>query len=355
MLEMKHTIKELRREAGLTQERLAQMLGITVAAVSKWECGESFPDITLLPEIADILGVSTDRLLGYDRYERKTVPAIIDSADVAASEGNRNAAIDILARALARYPGNIPLTFHLARHKFAATQRMRGKEQDALLSEVEADLSLVAEGNDVEYRGWALHFLTTIAIIRGDIATAERMNSAILPPKGLYPRGDRGVILTKRGNDADITEIKELALGSVYEYVVLSEWLISYLIQNGNNETALCESSRLISVLEAFEESGLFCEDLSIAHETAALCLAGTGDFEGCLDHLEKSARYAVSADTAPVPDNDIFGIMSSSIRHKTETSVSNSLKMTLLSSERREYDPMRENPRFDAVLSSLN
>lgn len=57
-------IAELRKEAGLTQEQLAGMLGVTYQAVSKWETGNSYPDISLLPRLSEIFHVSLDSLFG---------------------------------------------------------------------------------------------------------------------------------------------------------------------------------------------------------------------------------------------------------------------------------------------------
>ena len=54
-----------RRRLGLTQDQLAEQLGITAQAVSKWENDQSCPDITMLPKLAEIFGVSTDELLGH--------------------------------------------------------------------------------------------------------------------------------------------------------------------------------------------------------------------------------------------------------------------------------------------------
>ena len=64
-------LKALRQMRGLTQEDLAFMIGVTAQSVSKWERGETYPDITLLPVLAACFDVSTDALLGTDREKRE--------------------------------------------------------------------------------------------------------------------------------------------------------------------------------------------------------------------------------------------------------------------------------------------
>jgi len=56
-------ITELRKEKGIRQEEMAEKLGVSPQAVSKWENDISCPDIMLLPQIAEMLGVSVDELL----------------------------------------------------------------------------------------------------------------------------------------------------------------------------------------------------------------------------------------------------------------------------------------------------
>ena len=57
-------ISDLRKQKGMTQEQLAQQVGVTAQAVSKWENDLSCPDISILPQLAETLGVTTDELLG---------------------------------------------------------------------------------------------------------------------------------------------------------------------------------------------------------------------------------------------------------------------------------------------------
>ncbi len=59
-------ISQNRKRLKLTQDQLAEQLGVTAQAVSKWENNQSCPDITILPRLAEIFGVTTDELLGHN-------------------------------------------------------------------------------------------------------------------------------------------------------------------------------------------------------------------------------------------------------------------------------------------------
>lgn len=64
-------VKKYRRERDMTQEALAQALGVAPQSVSKWECGEGYPDITLLPAIANFFEVTVDELIGNDEISAR--------------------------------------------------------------------------------------------------------------------------------------------------------------------------------------------------------------------------------------------------------------------------------------------
>lgn len=68
---LSENIKRLRHERNLTQETLAEFLGVTFQSVSNWERGESYPDITMLPAIASFFKVSVDELLGIANIQQE--------------------------------------------------------------------------------------------------------------------------------------------------------------------------------------------------------------------------------------------------------------------------------------------
>ena len=65
-------IAEARRKSGITQSALALRVGVTAQAVSKWEQGRSCPDIAILDEIADALGISLIELLGMEKRNKSS-------------------------------------------------------------------------------------------------------------------------------------------------------------------------------------------------------------------------------------------------------------------------------------------
>lgn len=65
-------IKQLRMKKGITQEQLSEVMNVTCAAVSKWERGETYPDITMLQPLAFYFDVSLDELMGYNREKIET-------------------------------------------------------------------------------------------------------------------------------------------------------------------------------------------------------------------------------------------------------------------------------------------
>lgn len=77
---MKLYIKELREAKGLTQKELAELMQVSFQTISKWENGVNFPDITHIPRMADIFGVSADIILGLEPLHKEEIKRF-DEAD----------------------------------------------------------------------------------------------------------------------------------------------------------------------------------------------------------------------------------------------------------------------------------
>ena len=100
-------LKKLRRNRDLTQEEVATHLGISYQAISKWERGDGYPDITMLPALANYFAVSVDELIG---MEEITSASKLDEINQKWAENRSNGKhkenVELMRDALKIYPYN---------------------------------------------------------------------------------------------------------------------------------------------------------------------------------------------------------------------------------------------------------
>lgn len=129
-------IRSFRKAAGLTQEQLAEAVGVTVGAVSKWEASLSNPDLAMIVKLADLFEISVDVLLGYDWKSMSMGQAAARIKELCLAkkygEGRETA-----EKALLKYPNcfevvyQSALLFHIAGadHSIRRTKFYRGPEK----------------------------------------------------------------------------------------------------------------------------------------------------------------------------------------------------------------------------------
>jgi len=105
-LKMGEKIRTLRKARDISQEVLAQALGVTFQAVSKWETGSALPDVTLIPAIAGFFGVSTDELFDVNMLEQERLVEDICNNAFKYRFSDPDKAEEILREGLKRFPGN---------------------------------------------------------------------------------------------------------------------------------------------------------------------------------------------------------------------------------------------------------
>lgn len=118
------TIRDYRKKMKLTQEQLAEIMGVTVGAVSKWELGLSNPDIMLLPKLAKLFGVSLDVLFS---FELKDYPAddLAEEIKNYRFEKQYEKGVEIALDAIRKYPNHFEIIY-----QSAALFMMRGIERN---------------------------------------------------------------------------------------------------------------------------------------------------------------------------------------------------------------------------------
>ena len=128
MMYLPANLKKYRILKELTQEDVAGFLGITPQSVSKWERGESYPDITLLPALANIFETSVDLLLGMDTIRAEETRYNIHKKAVAYQRnGNLDMAEKTYRDALLIYPNKPGMILGLA-----STLALKGDTEEAI-------------------------------------------------------------------------------------------------------------------------------------------------------------------------------------------------------------------------------
>ncbi len=176
-LKIGEKITGLRKAKGMTQEQLAEALGVSAPAVSKWETDSSYPDITLLCPLARALGTDVDSLLAFEetlseeslRAYMAEVMGLVRSGDVAGAE-------EMLDRLLHTYPSSVPLKcsataaltfFEMSAPECQAEDRERWQNRKERLCQAIYD-----SGNSA-YRMAAISMLVSLLLAKEDLEKAE--------------------------------------------------------------------------------------------------------------------------------------------------------------------------------------
>lgn len=123
-LNLNQNIQRYRKERKLTQEQLAEAMGVTVGAVSKWENGLSNPDITMIVELADFFEISVDVLLGY-HWEKRSMGSAAECIRKLVRQKRYEEAKTESMKALQKYPNSFEVVYASAmmENNFGITRR----------------------------------------------------------------------------------------------------------------------------------------------------------------------------------------------------------------------------------------
>lgn len=166
-------IAALRRERGWTQEHLAQQLGVSAAAVSKWETGASCPDLALLCPLARALGTDVDHLLAFEeKMPPERIAACAEKFIGLTRQGDQEAAQAYLNGLLHEYPTDCALKLQAA--VWIAVLQMTFSETEGMNEQRKALYESVYVSGNTAQRQAAANALASIAIQENRTEDARR-------------------------------------------------------------------------------------------------------------------------------------------------------------------------------------
>lgn len=233
-------IKELRKAKNISQEVLAQYLGVSFQAVSKWENEMAMPDVAMVPAIAYFFGVSTDELFDYNRLEaEQNIEAICHEA-YKYRDSNPARSEEILRAGLKQYPGNEIILNNLL-YTMKATER--SEEMITICK------SLIESTHDDEVRFDAIRILASIYHETGQQVLVE-------PTLEKLPE----IYFTKLDQMAILLEGEKAIKAARSQFGLCAEQMITMLVilqkefvKQGNNEASSKYKRIAKEVLESLE------------------------------------------------------------------------------------------------------
>ncbi len=237
-------IKSLRKRRNISQEVFANYLGVSFQAVSKWENGNTMPDVTMIPAIASFFGVSTDELFDLNLFEtEKQVEAICADAykhrftDTAKSER-------MLREGLQRFPGNDIILNNLL---YTLDYQTRADEVISLCK------TLIASTKDDSVKYDACRILASCYKENGQ-------NDLVKPTLEMIPE----IYFTKLELMASLLEGEDSYEAAQKQKNISADDLIDMLIitgkrlkEKGEDEKAISQFRIALKIMDAFAEDFL--------------------------------------------------------------------------------------------------
>lgn len=175
-------IKELRKRDGRKQEELAVALGVTNQAVSRWEANGGYPDIEMLPAIANYFHITIDELFGYDSDRQIKLQSYMEQADRMLKRKDIVPLVEFLRNAISEFPSEWQLQYRLANSLISMGEQKN--ETNAAIVE-ECDYFRYDTGNNSQNEYWKEAIYLYEEVLKKKIDDACR-TSVILSLSSLY-------------------------------------------------------------------------------------------------------------------------------------------------------------------------
>lgn len=297
-------IKELRSRDKRKQEELAAALGVTKQAVSRWEAGGGYPDIEMLPAIANYFHITIDELFGYDSDRQTKLQSYLEQADQIFQRGDNAMLVAFLRNAISEFPSEWQLQYRLANalvsmghqksrpHAIVAkgvdyyqynteynSQNVCWKEAVSLFEEI------LSQKIDDEHRTSAVFSLMWLYSWMGDQENAERTALSQSPL-----RISREVLL------ADTTDEKcegyrgEAILGLMHELYKVIRTHVMSTHSLSHSQAGLDTLLAVVQLYESIFEDGnygIFYNDLCMLYMACSSIAAHLNDSERALNYCE--------------------------------------------------------------------
>jgi len=340
----------------MTQEELAEVLGMSVSAVSLWESGKTMPDMGLVPAICSVLGVSADELFGIDAANKENeIWKIIEEASKFSGRGFLDEAIEILEKGLKRFPDSWFIMSQLMHNCFGKGTKWP-RDKASRDRAVELGEKILEKCTDDEYRSSAVQILCFIYKYE-DPERAEKL-AAKMPDISVC----RDVLLARVLKGERRREARWQLISTCLDEISRDMWVSTAdddLYTEDERAEVYKKCIALYRIIYENGDYGFYHTRLQDYEMNLTSHYAGNCDAEKTLEHLRSAADHA--AEFVKFADCSEEGYKHTSLvmrGHKsggfsTTNNKNNALVLAESLNDAR-YDFIRESDGFKQILSDL-
>ncbi len=293
-------IKELRKKNDLTQERLADYLGVTYQAVSKWETGLSSPDLALIAPLTRLMHVSADELLGIAEPKSDERKAYFDAEYYQhLAKEDREADYKMALQAVAEYPGEFEYIDWLASAEVSIALDCGSSERftEMMESSNKHYLMVLNDCGEEKLRKSAISGLAMNFYFLKQYDVAKKY-AEMYPENNGYSRDELIEAVLPLESEERLIQRQKI----IYkELAGLTSSLMRLYIRKAKRDKrakkALDTEETIIRTVIDDGNFGHFFLSLYIISENRAEILAEEGDFDGAVAELKKAKEYALEYD----------------------------------------------------------
>lgn len=350
-INLKEKLRSLRQRKNITQETLANYLKITPQSVGKWERGEGFPDITLLPKIAFYFDVTVDELLCVDQVRvEEAICEYQRQSKIFCQNGENQKNLEIWEEAYAQFPNDcrvIEGLMYAINRK--AVYPCPKDEADRIIALGE---TLLEKSTDSRQRENAIQYLCY---------TYDGIDNE----KALYYANMGGSIHTTReGLKATVLDGEEgvVACQGFIEILIHSAAMRAATMVSKTNfspEERIEAYTFAIDILQRLfsdDNVGFYANDLSLYYRYISFQYAQLNDKENVLKNLKESCRYAIIE--ANLNDMNYTAPMVNRLKHKNQNTTKNykgnACNLRLEGLKNKEFDFVRDEDVFKQIIADL-